>query len=185
MSSREVIRTMSRMTQSNGRFETISRRNCLKATTASLAALVGIGTGTAAKDDPEASVTFYNQSVGNEQLTVASTEMEKGGFVTMHDTRLLDGVGAGSIIGVSEYLDPGKHENVTVPLFNEPLETDKEELRENQILIAVPHLDTNENQEFDFLPSDPGQDVAYTEGPQAIGGLPNDGVNDIAWVTVA
>lgn len=179
------------MSRKASRLGKLSRRNCLKGTgAAALTALFGVGMSGAATAAPEcdaieATVTFNDQPVEDEELVVESTYMADGGFVTIHDTRLLDGVGAGSIIGVSEHLGSGEHEDVPVQLFEEPLETEKETLDENQRLIAVPHLDTNDNEEFDFLPSDPNPDVAYTEGPQAVGGLPNDGVNDVAWVTVS
>lgn len=70
-----------------------------------------------------------------------------GESIAIHDSSLLDGVVAGSVIGVSEYLEPGTHDEVSVPLFDVPGATFNEtSLTDGETLIAMPHLDTDDNE---------------------------------------
>ena len=68
-----------------------------------------------------------------------------------------------SIVGVSEYLDPGTHRNVTVSLFDVPgKEFERSQLTESQdVASAELHHDTNSNNRFDFLTSDRTTDKPY------------------------
>ncbi|MFC4541930.1 hypothetical protein ACFO5R_08315 [Halosolutus amylolyticus] len=100
-----------------------------------------------------AMVTFEDQTTDGETVVVQNVTMASGGFVTIHDSSLLVGNVIGSVIGTSEYLEPGTHENVTVTL-DEPLE-------EDETLIAMPHRDTNDNQTYDFVETDGQQDGPY------------------------
>jgi len=88
---------------------------------------------------PVASINFGTQPVTDgEQMTVESVSMSDGGFVVVHiDDR------DGDVIGRTEYLPPGTHRNVVVTLDNPP---DRSELD----IVAVPHLDTNDNRQFDY-----------------------------------
>ncbi|WP_455429610.1 DUF7282 domain-containing protein, partial [Natrinema salifodinae] len=97
-------------------------------------------------DDGEqqsAYVTFEDQATDGETVVVENVSMASGGFVTIHDSSLLVGDAFESVIGTSAYLEAGAHENVEVTL-DEPLE-------EDETLIAMPHRDTNDNQEYDFV----------------------------------
>ncbi|MFB6229382.1 MAG: PGF-CTERM sorting domain-containing protein, partial [Halobacteriales archaeon] len=105
-----------------------------------------------------ASVTFSDQTRDGTTVTVDSVRMDEGGFVTMHDSSLLDGDAVGSVVGFSEYLAPGSYENVIVEL--------DEQLTETQQLIAMPHRDSNDNQTYDFV--DESGDPPYTEGGSAV-----------------
>ncbi|WP_231185715.1 hypothetical protein [Haladaptatus sp. DYF46] len=116
----------------------------------------------------DADVTFDNQTSDGQTVTVDSATLSEGGFVTIHDSSLLDGNVVGSVVGTSEYLEPGTHENVSVTL-NEPL-------TESQTLIAMPHLDTNDNQVYDFVTSGGSADLPYV--------VDNNIVADSAYVTV-
>lgn len=116
----------------------------------------------------DANVTFDNQTSDGQTVTVDSVTMSEGGFVTIHDSSLLDGNVVGSVVGTSEYLEPGTHENVSVTL-NEPL-------TESQTLIAMSHLDTNDNQVYDFVTSGGSADLPYV--------VDNNIVVDPAYVTV-
>jgi PGF-CTERM protein len=118
----------------------------------------------------EATVTFENQSTGGDSLTVASTTLSKGGFVTVHDASLLDGETFDSVRGTSAYLEAGTHEDVEVTL-DEPVE-------ESGTFVAMPHLDTNGNQAYDFVTSDGEADGPY---PTSSGDI----VLDDASVTLA
>ncbi len=88
---------------------------------------------------PVASINFGTQPMTDgEQLTIESVSMSDGGFVVVHiDDR------EGDVIGRTEYLPPGTHRNVVVTLDNPP---DRSELD----IVAVPHLDTNDNRQFDY-----------------------------------
>jgi PGF-CTERM protein len=102
----------------------------------------------------QATVTFDNQSTNGDSLTVASTTLSKGGFVTIHDSSLLDGETFDSVRGTSQFLEAGRHEDVEVTL-DEPVE-------ERGTFVAMPHLDTNDNEAYDFVTSDGSEDGPYT-----------------------
>jgi hypothetical protein len=53
---------------------------------------------------------------------------------------------AGAVLGNSTYLEPGTHEDVMV-MLDEPIE-------EDQVLVAMAHQDTNDNQEYEFPEAD-------------------------------
>ncbi|RQG91612.1 hypothetical protein EA462_06585 [Natrarchaeobius halalkaliphilus] len=112
------------------------------------------------EEDPEdtdepvpANVTFEDQATDGQTVVVDEVTMASGGFVVVHDSSLLVGDVFGSILGASDYLEPGTHENVEVTL-EQPLE-------EDETLIAMAHRDTNDNQELDFVESDGQEDVPY------------------------
>jgi PGF-CTERM protein len=86
---------------------------------------------------PTASVTFDDQTSNGTTVTVASVTMSDGGFIAIHN-----GSASGAVIGHSEYLEAGNSENVEITL-DEPLSADG-------TLVAMPHLDTNNNSEYEF-----------------------------------
>jgi hypothetical protein len=98
-------------------------------------------------------VTFTDQTTEGETVVVENVTLASPGFVTIHDSSLLAGNALGSVIGTSEYLEAGMHENVEVTL-DEPLEAD-------ETLIAMPHRDTNDNQEYDFVETEGQADVPF------------------------
>ncbi|UPV76309.1 hypothetical protein M0R89_19290 (plasmid) [Halorussus limi] len=114
------------------------------------------------------SVTFENQTTNGTVVTISQVNLTDGGFVVVHDTSLLNGSVLGSVRGVSEYLEPGTHENVQVRL-DEPVD-------ESQRLLALAYRDTNDNQSFDFVATQGQEDSAYT--------VENQVVADEATVTV-
>ncbi|MCU4754158.1 hypothetical protein OB919_19605 [Halobacteria archaeon AArc-curdl1] len=105
--------------------------------------------------EPTASVTFSDQTTDGTTVVVDEVTMDEGGFVTIHDSSLLVGNVIESVIGVSDYLEEGTHEDVEVHL-DEPLE-------ESETLIAMPHLDTNDNQEYDFVETEGEEDGPYVD----------------------
>jgi hypothetical protein len=118
---------------------------------------------------PTASVTFDDQSTGGRTVRIGSVTVSEGGFVAIHDASLLDGAVLESVIGVSAYLEPGSHEDVTVTLFDVPGgEFESTMLEEDQPLIAMPHLDTNGNDTYDFLTSGGQADGPYTADGKAV-----------------
>jgi hypothetical protein len=103
-----------------------------------------------------ASVVFQNQTLRDNTLIVAHVYLPKGGFLVAHnESYLRTGDAVTSAIGVSQYLSPGNHTNVTVRLSSSAL-------NETQIVTIRPSLDTNNNQQYDFIRSGGFQDVAYT-----------------------
>ncbi|WP_440767294.1 DUF7282 domain-containing protein [Natronorubrum sp. DTA7] len=120
-------------------------------------------------EDAEATVTFTDQELENDTVVVDQVTVDDGGFVVIHDSSLLAGNVFESVIGVSEYLDEGTHENVEVTL-DEPLE-------EDETLIAMPHFDTNDNEEYDFVETEGTEDGPYLT-------VDDEPVTDEAVVTV-
>lgn len=82
-----------------------------------------------------ASITFEDQQLNDSSVVVAETNLSEGGFVAVFDQE-------GTLIGNSSYLESGEHENLTIEL-NATLDRE-------QVLVASPHLDTNDNETFDF-----------------------------------
>jgi len=99
------------------------------------------------QQEANASVTFDDQTAENGTVTVATVTVADGGYVTIHDDSLRDGDAIGSVVGVSEYLEPGTHENVTVTLYEGVPGADFENVSEpmgTETLIAMPHVETSE-----------------------------------------
>ena len=123
------------------------------------------------EDAPEmASATFEDQSSDGSTITVASAALPDGGFVAIHDSSLLDGNVAGSVIGVSDAYDAGTAMDVEIPLYSAVPggDYDQSSLQEDQTLIAMPHLDTNGNGTYDFLTSGGEEDGPYTQDGEAV-----------------
>lgn len=147
-----------------------SRRRFLGAA-AAVGAAAGIGgTASAAEGETAASATFDDQTTGGASVTVASAAMPEGGFVAIHDSSLLDGKVFESVIGVSEKLDAGTHEDVDVELFTGVPggDFDQSTLEGEQTLIAMPHLDTNGNGTYDFLTSEGSEDDPYSADGETV-----------------
>ncbi|MFC7214167.1 hypothetical protein ACFQO4_08760 [Saliphagus sp. GCM10025334] len=120
-----------------------------------------------AEEEPsegEATVSTVGQTIDGETVTIDDVTLSEGGFVAVHDGRWLEGERADSVIGVSEYLEPGEHESVTVTLFEDvpgaEYEVDALEPGEHS-LFAVPYRDGDNDQEFDRIDTDDGEDSPY------------------------
>ena len=122
-------------------------------------------------DAPDmASATFDDQSSDGSSVTVASAALPDGGFVAIHDSSLLDGNVAGSVIGVSEKYDAGTVMDVAIDLYSGVPggDYDQSSLDGDQTLIAMPHYDTNDNGSYDFITSGGDEDGAYTRDGSAV-----------------
>jgi flagellar protein FlaJ len=86
---------------------------------------------------PVAQVTFADQTMTGEEVTVDSASLSEGGYVTIR-ARTADG----EVAGRSEYLSPGEHEDVRIRLTST--------YSEDMELYAVPHLDTDGNERFGY-----------------------------------
>lgn len=151
--------------------KTTSRRRVLSAAVA-VGAIAGTGAVSAGalQTEPSASVTFDDQETGGNSVTVQSITMSKGGFTAIHDSSLLEGNVIGSVIGVSEKLEAGTHEDVDVMLFEGVPggDYDQDMLMNDQTLIAMPHLDTNDNGTYDFITSNGEKDGPYVMDGSAV-----------------
>lgn len=115
---------------------------------------------------------------------------KEGGFMSVHIARPEEGIAdvgfinqedgspqnaAATIIGYSEYLEPGVHQNIEVPIFQDEeldaVSDDMDRLEEPTVLVSLPHVDSNENQEWDFF-DEGDEDPAY--GFEGVG-APTDG----------
>jgi PGF-CTERM protein len=101
-----------------------------------------------------ATVTMSDQQTDGSTVVVDRTELADGGFIAVHDSSLLDGATLDSVVGVSGYLGAGVHEDVRVEL--------DDELDEEDTLIPMPHRDTNDNEQYDFVDSNGSEDGPYT-----------------------
>jgi hypothetical protein len=117
-----------------------------------------------------ASITLENQTTTGTTVRVRSVTLPADGFVTIHNSSYQPpkNESVDSIVGVSSYLDAGRHENVTVVLRNV--------LDANQTLTAVVHRDGNRNENFDYATANGFIDTAF-----GINGTP---VSDSGVVTV-
>jgi PGF-CTERM protein/surface glycoprotein (TIGR04207 family) len=101
-----------------------------------------------------ASVTIEDQETDGSTVTVASASLPEGGFVTIHDSTLQDGAVIESVRGTSEYLEAGNVSDLSITLDTP--------YNESGTAIAMPHMDTNDNQEYDFVTSEGSDDGPYT-----------------------
>lgn len=99
-----------------------------------------------------ASVTFGDQASNGSAVVVNESTLPEGGFLVVYTQD-------GSVLGNSTYLEPGAHENVTVPLNETP--------NRSQVLIAVPHRDTDDDQQFGFNETVARQAAEGTATPDA------------------
>jgi membrane-bound metal-dependent hydrolase YbcI (DUF457 family) len=106
-----------------------------------------------------ASLALENQTLQQQPqqrtLVVERARMPDGGFlVALNASYRQSGDPLTSIVGVSDYLSPGNHTNVT-------LDVRPGTLTRTQVVTVQPARDTNSNQQYDFVGSDGFQDVAY------------------------
>ncbi|WP_449404960.1 DUF7282 domain-containing protein [Halopelagius longus] len=120
-------------------------------------------------EDSFALLDFENQYSEGEEIDIDEVTLSEGGFVAIHDARLLEGKVTESVIGVSEYLEAGEHEEVEVKLFDvEGADFDDDRLHSDQPLIPMPHYDTNGNETYDFVSSGGEEDGPFTENGQPV-----------------
>jgi len=154
--------------------------------------------GSSEDDDPPAEVRLTDQEIDGTGVKVDRVELSLGGYLSIHDVRRRlyhediaeNGIGSqeaisDSFIGLTDYLEPGTHYGVEVPLFdNSPWELPGDppqgsgvnRLKESQPVLAIPHI-PSEPPEFQL-----GEDGAYTEGSVTLGDLPV--IHDIGTVYV-
>ena len=106
--------------------------------------------------------TLPSQSSDGSSVIVEAPKLPSGGFLVIHDSRYPDN-GFGSIIGVSEYIPPDSaYRRVEVRLFDVPGRSfEQSQLRASTTLYARAALDTNNNQQYDYLATGGAEDVSY------------------------
>ncbi|PSQ32942.1 hypothetical protein BRD09_02260, partial [Halobacteriales archaeon SW_10_68_16] len=77
-------------------------------------------TGPVTYEQHDAAVTFPDQTSGGGEVTVEDVELTEGGYVAIQND---SGANPDAVRGVSAYLDPGTHDEVTVEL-DAPLSSD-------------------------------------------------------------
>ena len=107
-----------------------------------------------------ASVTMNDQPSSGTAVVIDRVDLSEGGFVTIHDGTVLAGDTFDSVVGTSEYLEAGIHENVTVTL--------DERQTSGSTLIAMPHQDTDGDENYTFVESDGSADGPYTYNGSAV-----------------
>lgn len=143
------------------------------------AALQGKGLGgisaVVAKANVGAYLEAHAQAQSGRSVIVDFVDTVSGGYVALHDATLVatpgpNGINANnlfsSVVGVSDYLAPGIHTDVVVPVGNNCAGCTSHE-NVTGTLIPMAHKETNGNQAYDFITSQGAQDGAYTGQPGA------------------
>jgi hypothetical protein len=109
-----------------------------------------------------ASVVFRNQTLQNNTVTVEKARLPRGGFLIAHNASYRrTGDALTTAIGLTRYLPPGNHTNVSVRLLPGAL-------NRTQTVTIRPSLDTNDNKRYDYINSSGFQDVAYEANSEVI-----------------
>lgn len=158
-SSQTVGVTVYRDTNGNQRFDFVQsfgeNDTAYTSDGQSVSNTAGISVPSAEEERQTASVTFNNQTLQNGTLVVDQARLPKGGFLVAHNESFQrTGDGLTSAVGLSAYLPPGNHTDI-------PLAILPAGLNQTQTVTVRPSLDTNDNQQYDYIRSDGLEDVAY------------------------
>lgn len=96
-------------------------------------------TGPVTYEQHDAAVTFPDQTSGGGEVTVEDVELTEGGYVAIQND---SGANPDAVRGVSAYLDPGTHDEVTVEL-DAPLSSDAD-------LAAQVYTDSDADRRYEF-----------------------------------
>lgn len=104
-----------------------------------------------------ATISAKNQTTNGTTVVVANVTFPEGGFVSIHNQSYLppENQSVASVLGASEYLKPGRHENVEI-ILDQPLS-------EDQPIVARASRDGNNNQSFDYVSSQGFIDTGYAQ----------------------
>ena len=109
-----------------------------------------------------AALSFTDQQLqqrdGNDTVVVRNVSLAEGGFIGIHTASFLPPLQnpLDSALAHSQYHTAGNYSSVTVSLPSNSLAGD-------QTLVAVPYLDTNGNERYDYTQSGGETDYAYIE----------------------
>ena len=106
---------------------------------------------------PSANIQFTDQRGNGSVVAIESVILPQGGFVAVHNESYLRPWGdpTETVLGHSQYLPAGAHQNVSVELTSGSA-------TQGGSLVAVPSRDTNANQDYDYVETDGFRDVSYT-----------------------
>lgn len=125
------------------------------------------GVGNATAQEGPATVTLNDQNARGVTVNIASAYLPDGGFVVLHDNRLLEEKALESVIGNSAYKNPGTYEDLRIPV-------DPKQVSDGEnLLIAMPHRNTNRSRKYDFVTSGGEEDPPYVDPDDTNG----DGTN--------
>jgi len=116
-----------------------------------------------------AQVEMADQESDGTTVTVDSVGLPRDGYVVIHDARLAGGQPLDSVIGVSDYLSAGVHDDVSVTLFTgvpgqSQSTFDASPFPDtNTTLIAMPHEETGGDQSYDFVASGASEDPPFVD----------------------
>lgn len=162
--------------------------------------------------DPTANVTFSDQTVANNDsgptVTVDRLDMNEGGYMSIHQSSRfqfaegedsdeydvpipdeLENPICESLIGITEYLEPGVYEDLEVPLFRSDSPAVElgaagvGPLGESQVMIAIPHHNTTDEDTFN-CPDDPSTPDPF-ESPEEVDGAFQNGTRDVEGIGVS
>jgi hypothetical protein len=123
------------------------------------------------------SVTIPTQETAGGTVTISQVYMETGGYVSIHDLSRFAGIVCQSIVGITELLEPGRHTDVEVPMYNTaaPAGDRESAVPQSQPYVAIPHESEDGQGAFDC-----SEDGAYRDGRRSVDSIPV--VNDLGLV---
>lgn len=107
-----------------------------------------------------ATLVFESQTTDDTSVEIEWLNSTDGGFVVLYEEAFLQGVVFESLLGASDYVEPGAHSNVTAR-FDEPIE-------HTQDVVAVFHEDTNGNESLDVAETRGAEDGPYQGAAGAV-----------------
>ncbi|OVE83600.1 DUF7282 domain-containing protein [Natronolimnobius baerhuensis] len=102
------------------------------------------------EEDPEASLAFEDQEGDGTNVTVDNVSLSEGGFIVLSDSQ-------SETLVVSDYLEDGSHENVTIDI-----EEDEEPVLIGRLTATV-HQDTTDDETYAYDETDGAEDHPYLE----------------------
>lgn len=135
---------------------TLNRRELLLSLGVCTAWITSRGADQSFAQSPSNKASIVLGDVTEDTIRVISAALPDGGFIGIHDSSYLDGKEVKSLIGNSEYLEPGQHEGVTIELN---IETDRNP--ESKTVIGILYKDSNSSQTFDWVLSNGEVDRPY------------------------
>jgi hypothetical protein len=126
---------------------------------------------------PRGSITIPTQETAGGTVTISQVYMETGGYVSIHDLSRFAGIVCDSIVGITGLLEPGRHTDLEVPMYNTaaPAGDREDAVPQSQPYVAIPHESDDGQGAFDC-----SEDGAYRDGRRSVDSIPV--VNDLGVV---
>jgi hypothetical protein len=155
-----------------------------------IASSVVVGPATAEEEEVPncAQIAFNDQETECKRVVVKRAYLPDGGFIDIHRAERECGPSGsfplGYPLGVTGWLEPGWHEDITITLFSDVRCIEWEErdcLDEPTEMCAMPHENTTQERSFVHYCTDGEEDPPYSCPPDS--DEMNDVVQDCATVT--